>query len=66
VRGVVSILKVDPSAASDDDELDFELAYLRGLSTQERFEMMLARSRLIAEELIRRGYRRPVEIAKRP
>jgi hypothetical protein len=27
--------------------------------------MMLARSRQIAEELIRRGHRKPVEIAKR-
>ncbi len=59
------ILKVPPDAATDDQELEFELAYQRRLSTQERFEMMLARSRQIAEELIRRGHRRPVEITKR-
>jgi hypothetical protein len=62
---VPQILKVPPEASSDEDELDFELAYQRSLSTAQRFEMMLARSRQIAEELIRRGHRKPVEIAKR-
>jgi hypothetical protein len=54
-------------AAVDDpaQELEFELAYQRSLTTAERFEMMWARSRLMAEELLRRGYRRPVEVAKR-
>lgn len=60
------ILKVAPGASSEEDELDFELAYQRSLSTAERFEMMLSRSRQIAEELIRRGYRMPAEITKRP
>ena len=50
---------------SEDDELDFELAYQRSLTTAQRFEMMLTRSRQIAEELIRLGHRRPVEIVKR-
>jgi hypothetical protein len=59
------ILKVPPGASSDEDELEFELAYQRSLSTAQRFEMMLARSRQIAKELIRRGHRKPVEIAKR-
>jgi hypothetical protein len=62
---VVQVLKVPPGAPSDEDELAFELAYQRSLSTAQRFEMMLARSRQIAEELIRRGHRKPVEIAKR-
>ena len=60
------VLKVSPGASSEEDELDFELAYQRSLSTAQRFEMMLARSRQIAEELIRRGHRKPVEISKRP
>ena len=59
------VLKVPPDAASEDDELEFELAYQRSLSTAQRFEMMFARSRQIAEELIRRGHRRPAEITKR-
>jgi hypothetical protein len=59
------VLKVPPGAASEDDELEFELAYQRSLSTAQRFEMMFARSRQIAEELIRRGHRRPAEITKR-
>ena len=60
------VLKVPPEAQSEEDELAFELAYQRSLSTAQRFEMMLARSRQIAEELIRRGHRKPVEIVKRP
>jgi hypothetical protein len=62
---MVQVLKVSPEAPSEEDELAFELAYQRSLSTAQRFEMMLARSRQIAEELIRRGHRKPVEIAKR-
>jgi hypothetical protein len=62
---MVQVLKVCPGAPSEEDELAFELAYQRSLSTAQRFEMMLARSRQIAEELIRRGHRKPVEIAKR-
>jgi len=62
---MVQVLKVSPGAQSDEDELAFELAYQRSLSTAQRFEMMLARSRQIAEELIRRGHRKPVAIAKR-
>jgi hypothetical protein len=63
---VSRVLKVSPGASSEEDELDFELAYQRSLSTAQRFEMMLARSQQIAEELIRRGHRRPVEVVKRP
>jgi hypothetical protein len=59
------VLKVSPGASSEEDELNFELAYQRSLSTAQRFEMMLTRSRQIAEDLIRRGHRKPVEIAKR-
>jgi hypothetical protein len=62
---VSQILKVPPGVSSEDDELDFELAYQRSLTTAQRFEMMLTRSRQIAEELIRRGHRKPVEILKR-
>jgi len=59
------VLKVSPDATSEDAALDFELAYQRSLSTAQRFEMMFTRSRQIAEELIRRGHRKPAEILKR-
>ncbi len=59
------VLKVPQGVSSDDDEIDFELAYQRSLTTAERFQMMLTRSHQIAEELIRRGHRKPVEVVKR-
>jgi hypothetical protein len=62
---VADILKVPPAARTEDEELEFELAFQRRLSTAERFEMMLSRSRQIAEELIRTGQRKPVEIIVR-
>jgi hypothetical protein len=49
-----------------DRELEFELAWLRSLTTQERFALMFRKSREIAEALIRHGHRKPVEIVKRP
>jgi hypothetical protein len=60
------VLKTAAGESSEEKELDFELAYQRSLTTAQRFEMMIARSRQIAEELIRRGHRKPVEVAKRP
>jgi len=60
------VLKLDPHAPSEDQELEFELAYQRGLTTPERFEMMFRRSRRIMEELLRRGHRRSFEVLKRP
>jgi hypothetical protein len=62
---VTGILKTAPDAGDEDAELEFELAYQRSLTTAQRFEMMLSRSRLIAQELIRRGHRKPVEVLKR-
>lgn len=59
------VLKVEPDGASEEEELEFELEYLRTLTTPERFEMMFRRSRQIAEELLRRGHRRPAQILKR-
>ena len=52
---------------SDDEEkeLEFELAYQRTLTTQQRFELMFRKSREIAEMLLRHGHRKPFEIVKR-
>ena len=54
-------------AADDADrELEFELAYLHGLTTAERFDLMFRKSRELAESLVRHGHRKPVAIVKRP
>ena len=58
-----SILKLDQD--DEERELEFELAYQRTLTTQQRFELMFRKSREMAEVLLRRGYRKPVGIVKR-
>lgn len=63
---VSPILKLDPLEPSEDQELAFELAYQRTLTVAQRFEMMFRRSRELAAELLRRGYRKPIEVVKRP
>ncbi len=50
----------DPEA-----ELEFELEYQRSLTTEERFEMMFAKSKQIKEMLLQYGHRKPVEVIKR-
>jgi hypothetical protein len=62
---VVGILKVGPGEASEDRELAFEIDYQLSLTTAQRFEMMRAKSREMAEELLRRGYRGPASVLKR-
>jgi hypothetical protein len=49
----------------EEKELQFELAYQRSLTTQQRFEMMFRKSREMAEILQRHGHRKPFEIVKR-
>lgn len=49
----------------EEAELDFELAYLRTLTTQQRFQLMFRKSREIAEILLKHGHRKPFEIIKR-
>ncbi len=49
----------------EEKELEFELAFLRSLTTQERFDLMFQRSREMAEMLLRHGYRKPSEITER-
>jgi hypothetical protein len=59
-----SILKL--SADDPERELEFELAYLRSLTTEERFALMFRKSRELAESLARHGHRKPVAVVKRP
>lgn len=47
-------------------ELQFELDYLATLTTEQRFRMMVDRSNLFIQLMIRNGHRKPVEIVKRP
>lgn len=46
----------------EEKELEFELAFLRSLTTQQRFDLMFQRSREMAEILLRHGYRKPSEV----
>ena len=59
------VLKLDPLAPTDSQELEFEMAYQGSLTTAQRFEMMLRKSRAMAEQLERLGHRKPAEIVKR-
>jgi len=46
-------------------EIEFELAYLASLTTQQRFEMMLQKSREMASLRKQHGSRRTTQIVKR-
>ena len=59
------ILKLPPDAASEEQELEFELDFLLGLTTGQRFELMFERSRQMAEALEAHGHRAPSSILKR-
>jgi hypothetical protein len=59
------VLKIEPQAECEDQELDFEINYQRTLTTQQRFELMFRKSREIMEVMLRHGHRKPVEIVKR-
>jgi hypothetical protein len=63
MEDVMPILKLEDD--NENQQLEFELAFQRTLTTQERFELMFRKSREIAEVLLRHGYRKPVEIVKR-
>ncbi|MEN6577844.1 MAG: hypothetical protein ABFD90_15980 [Phycisphaerales bacterium] len=52
-------------ACNERAEIEFELDYLTSLTTQERFEMMLRKSREMAALRRRNGNRRATEIIKR-
>lgn len=59
------IAKLGQDEQEQECELEFELDYQSTLTTAQRFEMMFAKSREMALELLKRGYRKPVEIVKR-
>jgi hypothetical protein len=51
----------------DDEnrEIEFELRYLKSLTTKERFLIMQKKSDEMKKMLRKRGYRKPAEIVKR-
>ena len=57
------ILKLE----ADDEarEWKFNLDHLRSLTVEQRFEMVLTQSEIVAQILLDRGHRKPVEIVKR-
>ena len=57
------ILKLE----ADDEarELQFDLDHLRSLTIEQRFEMVLTQSEIVARILLDRGHRKPSEIVKR-
>lgn len=48
-----------------DQEVDFELDFLAGLTVQERMALVLERSALLLEMLTSNGHSQPVGITKR-
>ena len=64
-RPETRILKVPPDAATEEQELNFELDFLLSLTTEQRFELMFERSRQMAEALEAHGHRAPASILKR-
>ncbi len=61
----MAVLKLKLKESDPERELDFELAYLRSLTTQQRFELMFRRSREIAELMAKRGHRKSPKVLKR-
>lgn len=61
----LNVLKVKKHDENEEQELEFELAYQRTLTTQQRFELMFRKSGEIMEVMLRHGYRKPFEIIKR-
>ncbi len=57
------ILKIEKH--DERKELLFELKYLMSLTTRQRFEMMLKKSREVRELLEKSGHRKPFEVIKR-
>ena len=63
-RRMTGVLKL--SVDDPERELDFELAYQRSLTTQERFTLMFRKSRELADSLVRHGHRKSLAVVKRP
>ncbi len=59
----MAVLKL--KKANESQEIEFELDYLTSLTTRQRFQMMLQKSREMALLLKRNGRRRSTQVVKR-
>ena len=59
-RGILALEKAD-----EEQELEFELTYLSSLSIEERFSLMLTKSRELKANLSNNGHREASSIVKR-
>ena len=57
------ILKLDDQ--NEEQEIEFELSWLLSLSLQERFRLMLKKTKELIELAERNGHGRPAQIIKR-
>jgi hypothetical protein len=59
----MAVLKIEKD--DENREIEFELSYLKALTTRERFLLMLNKSDEIKKMLVKYGYRKSAEIVKR-
>ena len=57
------VLKLEKD--DENREIEFELCYLKSLTTRERFLLMQKKTEEMKKMLRKRGYRKPSEIFKR-
>lgn len=57
------VLKLEKD--NEQQEIEFELNYLASLTTQQRFQMMIQKSREMISLLRRNGHRKSTQIIKR-
>lgn len=50
---------------NENKEIEFELKYLGSLTTKQRFQMMVRKSREMFNILNRHGYRKTAQVTKR-
>ncbi len=58
-----NVLKLDDY--DEDKEIEFELRFLKSLTTKQRFQMMFQKTREILNLLEKSGNRKPSQIIKR-
>ena len=59
----MAVLKLEKT--NESQEIEFELDYLTSLTTRQRFQMMLQKSREMALLLKRNGRRKTTQVVKR-
>lgn len=59
----MAVLKLEKN--NESQEIEFELDYLTSLTTRQRFQMMLQKSREMALLLKRNGRRKSTQVIKR-